>query len=409
MISARKVVIGALVGAADNTCRGAGEPAQAPQNLDVAGGINLAVVKPGEQIVLAMNADWGSEAQIALGETSPIRFPGPKRERGYGALWRNGPDPPNLAQRAIPEPRHACRPDRSPSPALRRRAAQSHRQGGDDRGVGVPSTGRRTGTACSTSAGRNPDQGSRSPAMSQIDRRSLERAGNVAIDGPQTPEAMAALKTFATAARAAAAMPGCRSTTRPPDAQGGQSEPACPFRHFALAARRQFPDRPAMTEAEILDFIGRFAHPPPSRARPDLPAFRSTRRMAICCRSSSAPRRISGPTPGAPGNRARFLMEAVRATRKAVGADFPVSVKLNSADFQKGGFAFEDSLQVARWLTQERSISSKSPAAPMSSRRWRGWRACWSRSSRRRARSTKARRSYFARYADEMAKAAGYR
>ena len=47
-------------------------------------------------------------------------------------------------------------------------------------------------------------------------------------------------------------------------------------------------------------------------------------------------------------------MEAVRATRKAVGADFPVSVKLNSADFQKGGFAFEDSLQVARWLTQEK-------------------------------------------------------
>ena len=34
----------------------------------------------------------------------------------------------------------------------------------------------------------------------------------------------------------------------------------------------------------------------------------------------------------------------------AVGPEFPVAVKLNSADFQKGGFAFEDSLQVSAWL-----------------------------------------------------------
>lgn len=51
-------------------------------------------------------------------------------------------------------------------------------------------------------------------------------------------------------------------------------------------------------------------------------------------------------------NRARALMEAVAAVRAAVGPDFPVAVKLNSADFQKGGFAFEDSLQVAAWLEQ---------------------------------------------------------
>ena len=28
-------------------------------------------------------------------------------------------------------------------------------------------------------------------------------------------------------------------------------------------------------------------------------------------------------------------------------------MKLNSADFQRGGFAFEDSLQVAQWLEAE--------------------------------------------------------
>jgi 2,4-dienoyl-CoA reductase-like NADH-dependent reductase (Old Yellow Enzyme family) len=45
-------------------------------------------------------------------------------------------------------------------------------------------------------------------------------------------------------------------------------------------------------------------------------------------------------------------MEIVRATRKAVGRDFPVSVKLNSADFQKSGFSDEESMQVVRWLAE---------------------------------------------------------
>jgi 2,4-dienoyl-CoA reductase-like NADH-dependent reductase (Old Yellow Enzyme family) len=49
-------------------------------------------------------------------------------------------------------------------------------------------------------------------------------------------------------------------------------------------------------------------------------------------------------------NRARALMDCVKNVRAAVGPDFPVAVKLNSADFQKGGFDFEDSLQVAQWL-----------------------------------------------------------
>ena len=53
---------------------------------------------------------------------------------------------------------------------------------------------------------------------------------------------------------------------------------------------------------------------------------------------------------GALANRARALLETVKTVRAAVGPDFPVAVKLNSADFQKGGFAFEDSLQVAQWL-----------------------------------------------------------
>ena len=49
-------------------------------------------------------------------------------------------------------------------------------------------------------------------------------------------------------------------------------------------------------------------------------------------------------------NRARLLLEVVAATRKRVGRNFPISVKLNSADFQRGGFDAHDSLIVGRWL-----------------------------------------------------------
>lgn len=52
-------------------------------------------------------------------------------------------------------------------------------------------------------------------------------------------------------------------------------------------------------------------------------------------------------------NRARFLLEIVRAIRARVGAGFTVGVKLNSADFQKGGFDVGDAKQVVEWLNAE--------------------------------------------------------
>lgn len=49
---------------------------------------------------------------------------------------------------------------------------------------------------------------------------------------------------------------------------------------------------------------------------------------------------------GALENRAAFVMAVYRAMRAAVGDDFPVSIKINSADFQKGGFTEEESIEV---------------------------------------------------------------
>ncbi|MDQ4503717.1 NADH:flavin oxidoreductase/NADH oxidase family protein [Sinomonas sp. ASV322] len=49
-------------------------------------------------------------------------------------------------------------------------------------------------------------------------------------------------------------------------------------------------------------------------------------------------------------NRARLLLDVARAVRAAVGPAFAVAVKLNSADFQRGGFEADDAAEVIRML-----------------------------------------------------------
>ncbi|HEU0034607.1 MAG TPA: NADH:flavin oxidoreductase/NADH oxidase family protein [Kofleriaceae bacterium] len=53
---------------------------------------------------------------------------------------------------------------------------------------------------------------------------------------------------------------------------------------------------------------------------------------------------------GDAARRRHFLLEIVRAVRRAVGPAFPIAVKLNSADFQRGGFTIEEAMDVARAL-----------------------------------------------------------
>lgn len=49
-------------------------------------------------------------------------------------------------------------------------------------------------------------------------------------------------------------------------------------------------------------------------------------------------------------NRMRFVLEVYKAIRAEVGDDFPIGIKLNSADFMKGGFSEEDSMEVVKTL-----------------------------------------------------------
>jgi len=72
--------------------------------------------------------------------------------------------------------------------------------------------------------------------------------------------------------------------------------------------------------------------------------------------SSSLSPRINTRTDrwgGSLENRSRLLRSVLRAIRSEVGPQFIVAAKLNSSDFQKGGFSHKDSIEVARMLERE--------------------------------------------------------
>mgnify|MGYP000848377974 FL=1 len=52
-------------------------------------------------------------------------------------------------------------------------------------------------------------------------------------------------------------------------------------------------------------------------------------------------------------NRARFVLEVYREIRQQVGSDYPVGIKINSADFQRGGFTESESMEVIKFLSNE--------------------------------------------------------
>ena len=100
---------------------------------------------------------------------------------------------------------------------------------------------------------------------------------------------------------------------------------------------------------------------------------------------------------GSIDNRARLLVDIVKAVRAVVSPQFSVSVKLNSADFQRGGFSPEDAQQVLMRLNGLRvdvvELSGGSYEAPAMQGQARDGR-------------TLAREAYFLEFAQNMLKTA---
>lgn len=116
--------------------------------------------------------------------------------------------------------------------------------------------------------------------------------------------------------------------------------------------RRMFAPPRALTEPEILAIIRRFA----TAARVARDAgfagvqLHGAHGYLIAQFLSPRTNQREDAWGGDAQRRSRFLLEIVRAVRAAVGPTFAISVKLNSADFQRGGFTIDEAMDVARAL-----------------------------------------------------------
>lgn len=187
----------------------------------------------------------------------------------------------------------------------------------------------------------------------QVDRDHLERPGNVVIDREPDREMQAALANWASAAT----RQGNHFWAQISHAGRQVMKPVNPHPKAPSAVKvglpgGQFGEPVALTVAEIQDIVHRFGLAAAACQAAGFTGVQVHAAHGYLLSSFLSPRtnRRDDAYGGSLENRARALLEAVAAVRKAVGPGFPVAVKLNSADFQKGGFAFEDSLQVAQWL-----------------------------------------------------------
>lgn len=111
----------------------------------------------------------------------------------------------------------------------------------------------------------------------------------------------------------------------------------------------------ALTHDEIIDIIGRFA----TTARTVIAAgftgvqVHAAHGYLISQFLSPLANRRTDDWGGTPEKRRRFLLEIVRAVRAEIGPDVPLAVKLNSADFQRGGMTEAESLRVVLDLATE--------------------------------------------------------
>lgn len=194
----------------------------------------------------------------------------------------------------------------------------------------------------------------------QVDRRVLERPGNVAID-PTDPATTDAEARARLAAWARAGTEAGNHLWLQISHAGRQSpryvtgEPLGPSA-VQLELLGSYARPRAITEAEIRDFIGRFATAAAIARETGFTGVQVHAAHGYLLSSFLSPvtNRREDAWGGPLENRARFLLETVRAVRAAVGSDFPVAVKLNSDDFRKGGFSNAECVQVVRWLNAER-------------------------------------------------------
>lgn len=224
-----------------------------------------------------------------------------------------------------------------------------------------------------------------------IDRAQLGEPGNVAVTDERDLDVLARW--------AKAAKQGGASVWMQVNHPGRQANPLAtrhrPVAPSAIAAGVPgMPTPRALTEAEIADLIRRFATTArvAEAAGFDGVQIHGAHGYLLSQFLSPLSNHRTDDWGGDSRRRMRFALEVVRSIRGTVRPEFAVAIKLNSADFQRGGFSESESRAVLEALSTEGldliEISGGSYESPAMMGRPRA------------AASTRAREAYFLEYAE---------
>lgn len=185
-----------------------------------------------------------------------------------------------------------------------------------------------------------------------VDRRHLERAGNVVLEDDS---GIATVRGWGQIVREAGSQ--LWAQINHPGRQCPRLVQATPLAPSAvqLQLAGNFGHPRAADESDIRDIIDRFARTAALAQDAGLDGVQVHSAHGYLLSQFLSPRtnQRQDRWGGSLENRARLLLEVVRAVRARVEPAYPVSVKLNSSDFVKGGFTLDESLQVVRWLNDE--------------------------------------------------------
>jgi 2,4-dienoyl-CoA reductase-like NADH-dependent reductase (Old Yellow Enzyme family) len=187
----------------------------------------------------------------------------------------------------------------------------------------------------------------------QVDRRNLEGPANVAIDKNNYKEQFESLKAWSKS--------GTKNNTQlwmQISHAGRQtpgeinSSPLAPSDIRLKIPGKNYGTPTPMTEENILDVIDRFVFTAKIARETGFTGvqFHSAHGYLLSEFLSPDINNRNDSWGGSIENRTRIHLEIIKRCRQEVGEDFPISVKLNSTDFQKGGFSPDESIKVAQIL-----------------------------------------------------------
>ena len=186
-----------------------------------------------------------------------------------------------------------------------------------------------------------------------IDRRHLGEPGNVVIEDERN---MNKLRSWAEA--------GCQNRTHiwmqlnHPGRQAPKPLSAQPVAPSAVSFRsdmaRFFNPPRALSAAEIRNLIRRYAKTAGIAQKAGFTGVQIHAAHGYLVSQFLSPltNQRTDEWGGSPGNRMRFVLRIYDAIREQVGPDFPISIKLNSSDFMRGGLTEEESAGVAVSLAE---------------------------------------------------------